>query len=450
MSKPAPRSNFMQTLLLALCLFLLMNLFFNRPNPTDIPPADKIMAKMRDLSAQASKPDKKLREQAQSSIQGELSTLERRIDEDARQGKLTEQKKEELRLEGQIVAADTLYKIGVLNQDTGPLTQAYFTLQGPSQQYAQKPVWVQHEFKLVPDERFSDPATTGDEVYARVVSELSRQNKEHLVLGLIPGYQLIDALVNLTNASPSFSYAFAALLLALLVRAMIWPLAQRQYMWGRQMARLQPLVAEIRERFKDKKTGQIKDLQGFQKKSMEVYKEYGFNPMAGCFPALIQVPYFLLIYNCMLQYRFEFHKGHFLWINPELGAATQGFIAPNLGERDYILIVLYAISMVVTTLLTPVSDPNNAKQQRMIGLLVTSVFSITMFFWPLPSAFVLYWVFTNIFATVQMLRAYRLQLPPLAKVNAPGGGVFPVEPTKSNGAVTGTGVPVKHRSKKKR
>jgi YidC/Oxa1 family membrane protein insertase len=73
-----------------------------------------------------------------------------------------------------------------------------------------------------------------------------------------------------------------------------------------------------------------------------------------------------------------------------------------------------------------------------------------MFFWPLPSAFVLYWVFTNVFATIQMLRAYRMPAPPLVKVNAPGGGVYPTDLTKTNGAITGKGTPVRHRAKKKK
>jgi YidC/Oxa1 family membrane protein insertase len=212
-------------------------------------------------------------------------------------------------------------------------------------------------------------------------------------------------------------------------------------MWGRQMARLQPLVAELKERYKDKKTGQMRDPQEFNQKVMGLYKEYGLNPMS----------YFILIYQCMLQYRFEFQNGTFLWIGSSLSSGVGGFVAPNLGERDYMLIILYAISMVVTTLLTPVSDPSNVKQQRFIGVTVAVVFSVSMFFYPLPSAFVLYWVFTNVFATIQMLRAYKLPLPPLVKVNAAGGGVYPTEPQlKPNGQAGTKGVPVKHKPKKKK
>src|SRR6185312_17302336 len=98
----------------------------------------------------------------------------------------------------------------------------------------------------------------------------------------------------------------------------------------------------------------------------------------------------------------------------------------NLGELDPILIVIYGITMLSSTLLAPVSDPSQIKQQRLMGVGISFVWTIFMFFWPVPSGFVLYWTFTNILSTAQSLRAYRLPLPPLRKVNAAGGGVYPM------------------------
>ena len=198
-------------------------------------------------------------------------------------------------------------------------------------------------------------------------------------------------------------------------------------------------------------------------KVMELYKEYGINPMAGCGPALLQMPLFLAIYQCMLYYKFEFQKGTFLWINPSTSAATNGFVAPNLGERDYILLVLYGASMIATTLLTPVSDPSNAKQQRLMGVGIAIFFTFLMFtgVFPVPAAFVLYWIFTNVMATAQSLRAYRLPLPPLEKKVTKPGGVYPVPGASGAGtngsassvstnAYKGTGAPKLHKPKKKR
>ena len=165
---------------------------------------------------------------------------------------------------------------------------------------------------------------------------------------------------------------------------------------------------------------------------MELYREYGINPLAGCFPALIQMPLFLTVYQCMLKYQFAFQNGTFLWINPTTSKATNGFVGPNLGQQDYILILVYGITMVIATLLTPVSDPSQAKQQRLMGAGISVIFTFFMFTgaFPVVSGFVLYWTFTNILATAQSLRAYRMPLPALVKVNASGGGVLPKPTTK--------------------
>jgi YidC/Oxa1 family membrane protein insertase len=104
--------------------------------------------------------------------------------------------------------------------------------------------------------------------------------------------------------------------------------------------------------------------------------------------------------------------------------------------------------MITTTLLTPVQDPSNAKQQRMMGLSMSVMFAIMMFFWPIPSAFVLYWIFTNILATSQSLRAYKLPLPPLVKVNAPGGGVYPTNGKPTAERYKSTGTPKVHKPKR--
>ena len=125
------------------------------------------------------------------------------------------------------------------------------------------------------------------------------------------------------------------------VRGVVYPLTERQLMFSRKMMQLAPLSNEIRKEYKD-------DQQQQQVKIMELYREYGINPLAGCFPALLQMPLFLSIYQCMLHYQFEFVHGTFLWINPTIAKMTHGWTAPNLGETDYPLIVLYGITMLIS------------------------------------------------------------------------------------------------------
>jgi YidC/Oxa1 family membrane protein insertase len=81
--------------------------------------------------------------------------------------------------------------------------------------------------------------------------------------------------------------------------------------------------------------------------------------------------------------------------------------------------------MVVSQLLMPVSDPTQVKQQRIIGGVMSVIITVGMFFYPVPSAFTLYWVFANVLATVHALYAYRLPAAPLEKVATVHGGAVP-------------------------
>ena len=298
--------------------------------------------------------------------------------------------------------------------------QAYQLLDNYEKKFKDSDLW-QHEYTV---QDFAGKKTdyNGAQLHQLARDELSAMNEHSPVIGVIPGYQFIDALVKLTGRVPGFSYWFAAFLLALVVRALIWPLSQKQLMWGRQMSQLAPMLREIKDKNKEPTVQ--------QKKSMELYREYGLNPLAGCWPALVQLPLFLVVYQCMLHYRFEFQKGTFLWINEQVSRSNHAFTAANLGQKDTILIIVYAITLLISTLLTPVNDPTQVKQQRTIGIGVALMFPVFMISgtYPVPAAFVLYWTFTNILATAQSLRAYYLlPAPPLVKVNTAAGGVHPTE-----------------------
>jgi YidC/Oxa1 family membrane protein insertase len=442
MSQPNPRANFLQMLMFTAVIFLGIQLWMSSQPKPDVRPSDQIIQEMKKLNLEIK----------DLSIARMNSTLATKVDDEVNKKQITKEEGNRRKTHGQVLTAVTQYRAGVQRSDFGRLNTAYQTLHNAERTRTSDPLWTQTEYEVAVHPQFPDKTFVPTKLYGQVVEKLSERSKSDLIMGVVPGYQLIDFLVHLTGAVPAFSYAFAALLLAFIVRAAVFPLAQKQYMFGRQMAQLSPLVNELKERYTDKKTKQVTNPQELQVKTMELYREYGVNPMAGCGPALIQIPFFLLIYQCMVHYQFDFKKGTFLWINPSLSANTGGFIAPNLGERDYILIGIYAISMIVTTLLTPVSDPSNVKQQRLMGVSVAVIFSVMMFFWPLPSAFVLYWVFTNVFATFHMLYAYRQPLPPLQKKMSGAGGLFPVDVTASgtNGAARKTGTPVRHRAKKKK
>lgn len=106
------------------------------------------------------------------------------------------------------------------------------------------------------------------------------------------------------------NYGVAIILLTILVRVAMWPLSVSQQKSMKKMQELSPKLKEIQTRYKS-------DPQVMQKKMMEFYKEHKFNPFGGCFPLLLQMPIFILLYAALSSPQFSEIAGtsSFLFIN---------------------------------------------------------------------------------------------------------------------------------------
>ncbi len=455
--KPAPKQNMAFIWILWMISVVWLFNTFNNNKPAEGGPktAADFYAKLKQDNV----------ETKDVSAAADLRQYESQLDQEVKAKKLTEADAQVKKFEGAVLTANTQLRAGLMRNETSRIRLSYQTLWSFQKKFVDTPDWKEKQFACAPDSRFPDVPSviSGQQLFVKISDTLSARNKHELIWGFLPGgYNFIDSLIGLTGRIPGLSYWLGAFLLALVVRLIIFPFSQKTIMHSRQMSQLSPLVAKIKEEYKD-------DPQQLQMKTMALYKEYGLNPMAGCAPAFVQMPLFLTVYQCMLLYQFEFQHGTFLWINKDFSKATHGFIAPNLGSQDAILIFIYGITMICSQMLTPVSDPSQKKQMRLMGIGISVLFTFFMFTgaFPVVSGFVLYWTFTNILATAQSLRAYRLPLAPLQKVNTKDGGVYPQDPSqlfpwmksapKSDSASNGksnittstkTGKPKQHKPKK--
>lgn len=266
------------------------------------------------------------------------------------------------------------------------------------------------------------------------------------------GYRFVDMVVGWFGGknNPGFSYWFAGVFLAIIVRVVVWPLSQKQMIGVKRMQLLQPMLKDLQSKYQG---------QELQEKTMKLYSRYGINPMASCLPLLITMPVFFWVFMAMGSYKFDFMNGTFLWINPASAAANPGIFAANLGQMDVPLVLLYGISMVVQALIS-VNDPATAKQARMIGIgtgLLFTVLFLTVL--PYPSAFLVYWVTSNILTSVQSFVVSRSPVPPLVerseaemKKSPMFGGLQPKDGPTGNGnksisSAPKTGAPVLHKPK---
>ena len=90
------------------------------------------------------------------------------------------------------------------------------------------------------------------------------------------------------------NYGTAIILLTVLIKLIFWPLSQKSYKSMDQMKKLQPLLTQLREKYKDDRTKMNEEM-------MQLYKTYKVNPAGGCLPMVVQIPVFFGLYQALLH-----------------------------------------------------------------------------------------------------------------------------------------------------
>lgn len=270
-------------------------------------------------------------------------------------------------------------------------------------------------------------------------------------------YQILNGLVVLTGRNPNYSYALALILLAVLVKLLLLPLTRKQYASMREMQRLQPLMKDLQKKYKGAELNE---------KMMQLYKEHGVNPLAGCLPTLLQLPFLFLVFAAIREYELAFLKGKFLWIGSSLaqhGWRVFGYnvIGRNLADPDVPLLAIYAFSNYVTMKLTPAQDPQQQQQQNMMAVMMSAFFFIMFLSYRWSSAFVLYWLALNAISIWQQyeyvykphkLRTQEAAAPGAAAEVPSGNGAGSASAAQSRpvAAPNTAGTPARVRPRKKK
>jgi YidC/Oxa1 family membrane protein insertase len=242
------------------------------------------------------------------------------------------------------------------------------------------------------------------------------------------GYKAIDWLVAMTGRNRHYSYALALFIITVVFKLITTPLSHAQYKSMKEMQRVQPLMKQLQEKYKDNQ-------QELGKKMMELYKQHGVNPLSSCLPLLVQLPILMLLYyKLILPYLHQLGKGDFLWIGSFLAHRFPGIVAPNLSEPDIPLVIIYTISMIVSQKLSIV-DPSQAEQQKLMMYAMPIAFAVL--FRTFPSALMLYWLLFNIISTIQQYHILRQPAGPDPHVPGSGAAVGPEQPPRRPAAIPG-------------
>jgi len=195
------------------------------------------------------------------------------------------------------------------------------------------------------------------------------------------------------------NYGVSIILLTILIKILFWPLTHKSYKSMKEMQKLQPIMAKIKEKYKN-------DREQMNKEMMALYRTYKVNPMSGCLPMIIQIPVFFALYRILGKSIELRHAPFMLWIN-DLSAPDRlfhfsfkiPFMAPPYGIP--VLTLLMGASMYIQQKMTPTpGDPTQAKFMMFLPIIFTFMFI------NFPSGLVLYWLVNNILSIGQQ---YRIQ-----------------------------------------
>lgn len=178
------------------------------------------------------------------------------------------------------------------------------------------------------------------------------------------------------------SWGLAIVALTVLLRLALWPLTYSQVVSSRRLQAIQPQMDKLRERYKN-------DPARLNQEMVKLWRDNKVNPMAGCFPLFLQLPFLWAIYQVLLRSE-ELKGAPFLWIG-------------NLGAPDpYVLPVLAAVSTFVQSwMITPKGGgPQQASQQMFLWMMPVMLLVLSR---SLPAGVVIYWVTSNLFSIGQQL-----------------------------------------------
>ena len=198
------------------------------------------------------------------------------------------------------------------------------------------------------------------------------------------------------------NFGVAIILLTVTIRALMFPVAQRQFASMARMRVVQPKMKALQERFKD-------DKERMQKEVMGLYKAEGVNPLAGCLPTLLQIPIFYALYK-VLSLTIEMrHQPFVAWLKDlsapdpltplnlfgHLPFSPPGFL--HLG----VLAILLGVTMWLQFRMNPAQgDPAT---QQVMGLMPWVMMFI---FAPLAAGLQLYYVASNLISIGQQRLLY--------------------------------------------
>jgi len=161
-----------------------------------------------------------------------------------------------------------------------------------------------------------------------------------------------------------WNYGIVILVLTVLLKLFLFPIAYKTYQSSAKMRVLKPEIDEINEKFKDK------DAAKKQQATMDLYRKAGVNPMAGCIPMLLQMPILFAMFR-FFPASIELRQKAFLWAHDlstydSIWQFPNGFEIPFYGDHVSLFTLLMTVSTIMYTKIN--NDMMGSGSQQMPGM----------------------------------------------------------------------------------
>jgi YidC/Oxa1 family membrane protein insertase len=229
-----------------------------------------------------------------------------------------------------------------------------------------------------------------------------------------PIFWLLEYFFHLTG-----NYGIAILMLTVVVKLLLFPLANQAFASMSKMKKLQPKVEELKKKFGD-------DQQKQQQEMMALYQREKINPLAGCLPIALQFPVFIALFR-VLSIGIDMRHAHFLWLS-DLSARDPSTIwnlfgvipwdpatAPLIGGfldgtlHVGIVAIIYAGVMYLQQAMSP-STPDPTQQMMMKFMPLIFVFIFARY----SVGLMIYWTWSALFSIIQqyvIMHRYKAENP---------------------------------------
>ncbi len=184
------------------------------------------------------------------------------------------------------------------------------------------------------------------------------------------------------------NYGWAIIVVTILINFLLFPLKLTNLKSMKKMQYLQPQIAAINDKYKGLSMRDPRKQQQ-NEEVMALYKKHGANPMGGCLPMLIQIPFFIAFYK-VLYVSIELRHANWLWVT-------------DLSSAEHLPIHILPIAMIATQFfmqkMTPTTSADPSQQRMMLMMPLVMGF----FFYSLPSGLVLYYLTANLVGIAQQV-----------------------------------------------